>query len=271
MTTRTRGRGADGLVELTRLLSPRDTTILEALARHRFLTTQQIERLAFADHTSPLAGARGCRRVLRRLDDSGLTVRLARRVGGFGAGSATSVWHLAPAGMRALSFLSGDGSATRVREPSARFVAHALAVAEVHVRLIEAARTGRFELTSVQIEQEGWRSYQAVSGRAEQLKPDLAVVTATTEFEDHWFIEVDLGTEHLPTILQKCQQYQTYRRTGTEQGEANIFPVVIWLALRRARAEKLRQAIMTARGLDQALFRTSYLDDVIGLITGGAA
>ncbi|MDQ1742947.1 MAG: hypothetical protein QOE23_1286, partial [Pseudonocardiales bacterium] len=102
--------------------------------------------------------------MLRRLDDCGLAVRLTRRVGGYGAGSATSVWHLAPAGVRALSFLSGDGITTRVREPSVRFVEHALAIAEVHVRLIEAGRAGRFELTSVQIEQESWRSYQALAG-----------------------------------------------------------------------------------------------------------
>lgn len=270
MSTRTRGRGRANLIGLAQLLSERDRQIIEALARHRFLTTQQIERLVFTDHSSSLASARACRRVLRRLADCHLTTRLNRRIGGFGAGSATSIWHLASAGARALSVLEGDGIVVRVREPSVRFVEHALAVAEVHVRLLEAARRGRFDLTSVQIEHESWRSYQGLSGTTDALKPDLAVVTATTDFEDHWFIEVDLGTEHMTTIMKKCQQYQAYRRTGIEQGQSNVFPVVIWVAMTRTRAEKLQRAISASRGLDQALFRTTHIDELTVLVTGEA-
>lgn len=270
MSTRTRGRGAAGMAEQAQALSARDRDILRSLARHRFMTTNQIERLFFFDHASSLAGARGCRRVLRRLDDADLAVRLPRRVGGLGAGSAASIWSLAPLGGRALAYLDGDGLSVRVREPSVRFVAHSLAVAEVHVRLAEAARTGVFELSQIQIEQEGWRRYLGLSGSTSCLKPDLAVVTATPDFEDHWFIEVDLGTEHVPTILKKCQQYQTYRQTGIEQADANFFPVVIWVAPTRMRAEKLWDAISGSRGLDQGLFRVTEMDGVTGVISGAA-
>lgn len=272
MTTRTRGRGRRGTQELARLLSERDQQILADLARHRFLTTQQIERLHFTDHATHLAAARACRRVLRRFEDTDFVCRLARRVGGLRAGSTTSIWSLAPAGARALSFLRGDGLATRLREPSVRFVDHTLAVAEVHVRLIEAARAKRFELSNVQIEQEGWRSYLNISGSPECLKPDLAVVSETKEFEDHWFIEVDLGTEHIPTIIRKCQQYQTYRQAGVEQQSADgVFPVIVWVALNTARAEKLRRGIAEARALDQALFRVVELEELVDLIARGAS
>lgn len=271
MTARTRGRGAAGMTALIRLLSARDIDILSALARHRFMTSQQIERLFFFDHASSLAGARGCRRVLRRLDNCGLLARLPRRVGGFGAGSGTSIWALAPAGARALSYLGGDGLSARVREPSVRFVAHTVAVAEVHLQLVEAARQKTFELSRVQIEQESWRNYLSLSGSTGSLKPDLAVVTATADFEDHWFVEVDLGTEHLPTIVTKCQQYQSYRQTGIEQADGEIFPVVIWVASTTTRAEKLRTAIVSARGLDQGLFRVTEMDGLVGIVAGGVA
>lgn len=269
MSVRRRGRGAAGMTALLHVLSVRDADILRSLARHRFMTTRQIERLFFADHASELAAARGCRRVLRRLDHEDLVTRLNRRVGGLGAGSATSIWSLAPPGARALSYLNGDGLSVRLREPSVRFVAHSLAVTEVHIRLTEAARQGRFELTSVCIEQESWRRCLDRSGGLSYLKPDLAVVTATPDFEDHWFIEVDLGTEHLPTIVRKCQQYQSYRQTGSEQTDANHFPVVIWLAEATRRADKLRAAIAGARGLDQRLFRVTEMDGLTELVAGG--
>jgi hypothetical protein len=41
--------------------------VLASVAAHRFLTTRHVERLHFADHSSALAGARACRRVLARL------------------------------------------------------------------------------------------------------------------------------------------------------------------------------------------------------------
>lgn len=271
MTTRTRGRGTAGMSELNRLLSERDKQILQALGRHRFLTTDQIERFFFTDHATVLAGARACRRVLRRLDDWCLAARLPRRVGGITAGSATSIWSLAPAGARILSYLSGDGLTARVREPSVHFVEHTLAIAEAHLRLLTAARAGRFELTGVQIEQESWRSYLSLAGQTDHLKPDLAAITATPEFEDHWFIEIDLGTEHLPTIQRKCQQYQTYRQTGTEQANSNVFPIVIWVAPTPVRADKLRQAITGGRGIDATLFRIVEIDSLIGLIAGDSA
>ncbi|MBV9919568.1 MAG: replication-relaxation family protein [Pseudonocardia sp.] len=262
MTARRRGRGATGLLELGGLLSDRDQRILRDTARHRFLTTRQIEQLFFFDHASALSGARACRRVLRRLEATGLLATLPRRIGGLQAGSASSIWTLAPAGARMLSYLGGDGITARLREPSSRFVEHALAIAEVHVALRQAERAGRFAVERLQVEQEGWRSYLGPSGVTEWLKPDLAVVTATPEFEDHWFIEADLGTEHLPTVIRKCRQYESYRRTGVEQADGNVFPVVVWAATTPLRAEKLRRAIRAQRTLDQALFRVCLLSGV---------
>lgn len=268
MSGRRRGRGAAGLLSLVERLSARDVAVLKSLGRHRFQTTMQLEQFFFCDHATQLSGARACRRVLRQLEQRGLVTRLARPVGGLYGGSGSSVWHLAPLGTRALSLLAGDGVTTRVREPSVFFVAHALAVSQAHLQVQLAARAGRFGLDRVQIEQESWRSYLAASGSLEWLKPDLAAVTSSGTFEDHWFIEVDLGTEHLPTIIRKCQQYETYRRQGQEQATTGVFPVIIWAASTTARAAKLQRAISASRSLDQQLFRVCQLDRLEGVIAG---
>lgn len=270
-----RGGGADRLRALLETLSPRDISVLEAVGEHRFLTTNQLERLLFTEHASLLSASRTSRRVVGRLHDHGLLSLVPRRVGGFQAGSASSVWFLSPIGKRLLALRSGDGmqiSAARVRDPSVRFVDHALAIAELRVQVGAAARLGQFGLTSIEIEPTSWRHYLGTSGVRETLKPDLAVNTTSAdgEYEDRWFVEIDLGTEHLPTVMRKCQQYETYRRTADEQARYGIFPVVAWLTRDQSRADKMTRAIKTARSLDQDLFRALPADRFVDLVAGGA-
>ena len=268
------GRG-QGLVELQRLsydLSDRDLAIITSVAEHRFLSTDQVERLHFLDHATQLSGSRSCRRVLRRLHQHHLLSALPRRVGGFKAGSGSSIWFGAPAGQRLLALRGATPeSARRVREPSVRFVNHALAIAELRVHVVLAARSGQFGLSSVEIEPTSWRSYLAGTGVRETLKPDMAVTTTSRdgEFEDRWFVEVDLGTEHLPTVIRKCQQYEVYRRTGDEQVRHGVFPFVVWVTQDEERAAKLAGAIRAARSLDQRLFRALPAGRFVELVAGG--
>ena len=81
---------------------------------------------------------------------------------------------------------------------------------------------------------------------------------------------MDLGTEHLPTVLGKCGQYETYRRTGTEQAKHGVFPLVVWITTTDERAEKLRAGIHRTRSLDNAQHRAITPDQLTDLITGGA-
>jgi len=271
-----RGLGAEGLVRLADQLSARDLRVLKSVGENRFLTTNHLERLHFSDHASSLSGSRSCRRVLRRLHELKLLSSLPRRVGGFGAGSGSSIWFLSAAGKRILALRRGDGtalSAARVREPSVRFVAHSLGIADVRVRLAEAARVGAFGLAGVEIEPDCWRQYLGAHAVRETLKPDLAVTTTSPdgEFEDRWFVEVDLGTEHLPTVIRKCQQYETYRRTGDEQHRHGVFPIVVWLTRDVLRAEKISAAIRAARSLDRLLYRVVTTEQLVGLVAGGAS
>jgi Replication-relaxation len=266
---RRRGRGVAGLSELVRLLSDRDLAVLDLLAHHRFLTTRQIQAFCFHSHTTTTSGGRICRRVLLRLERHGLVERPIRRVGGLQAGSASSVWMLSSMGQRLRSLRDGTGAVGRMREPGERFVRHYLAIADTHLALIQAQRAKQLELLTVQIEPACWRPYTGLGGSAELLKPDLYAVTASGEFEDHWFIEVDRATESLPTLIRQCRQYEAYRRAGAEQTERGIFPLVLWVVPDEPRAAKLRLALASTRDIDSQLFRITTPDQVIAAITGG--
>ncbi len=63
----TRRVGRAQLRRLSASLSQRDLAVLQSVAAHRFLGTRHIEGLHFADHATPLSGARSARRVLQRL------------------------------------------------------------------------------------------------------------------------------------------------------------------------------------------------------------
>lgn len=272
---RTRGPGQTGLEGITRELSDRDRRVLELIDRHRFLTTNHIEGLVFTGHASPLSAARSCRRVLRRLERLGLLDRPLRPIGGMYAGSHSSVWMLTSTGRRLRNLEAGRGAIGRIREPGERFVAHYLAIADAHLALLEAARKSLVLLDTVQIEPEAWRSYLGLSGEPLTLKPDLSAVTVPLtngtpgEFEDHWFIEIDRGTESIPTLLGQCRQYEVYRASGTEQQHGGVFPVVLWVVPDHRRAGNLTGAIARTNGLDPNLYRITTPDEFIATVCGG--
>jgi hypothetical protein len=265
---RRRTVGTGGLLGVAAGLSERDQAVLKTVETHRFIATRHLEQLHFHDHATPLSAARTSRRVLRRLEMLELLERLPRRVGGLLAGSASSIWMLAPAGHRLLGLLAGEGLRARPREPSARFVDHCLAVADAHLTLVEASRDDRVDLVAIEIEPECWRSYLGLAGQLLTLNPDLFAVTAAGDYEDHWFIEVDLGTEHLPTVLRKCAQYEEYRRLGSEQAERGVFPLVLWVVPEERRRAKVSDAIARSVGLDHDLYRIVTFAGLADLVAG---
>jgi hypothetical protein len=247
-------------------LSDRDMVVLRSVGEHRFLSTRHVERLHFVDHATPLAAARICRRTLQRLYEQRVLHRLERRVGGIRAGSASYVWSVGVAGDRLLH-ASNRGPRQHQDEPSVTFLKHTLAVAEAHVALIEATRTGIFELTAVELEPASWRRFVTSSGADDTLRPDLYAVTASVDYEDHWFIEVDCGTESLPVLLRKCQQYESYRRSGQAQAALGAFPLVVFQLPTATRQRKFAEAIAAARDIDAAIFRLVTTEELVDLIT----
>lgn len=257
--------GRRGLERLRQTISERDVIVLGSVREHRFLTGGQIEQLHFSEHATDDTAARVCRRVLARLTQDRLLVRLKRRVGGVRAGSASYVYALGPVGSR----LIVDGR-RRVTEPSPLFLDHTLALADARIELLRAARDGQLELVRVEVEPSCWRRYTGPGGAAEFVKPDLYIVTAHGAYEDCWFLEIDRGTESPAAIGRKCRAYQAYWRTGREQEEHGTFPLVVWVVPDGRREARLKMIITESRNLNRELFRVTTSDALVALMAGGA-
>jgi hypothetical protein len=250
-------------------LSERDLSILRSVSEHQFMTTRQIMRLHFHAHQSEPSGIRAAIRVLSRMLDLRVITRLERVVGGTRAGSSSYVWCLDVVGDR-LSRAELGSPRRRYLEPSLTFLGHKLAVSETRVVIEETVRGHELELLALDIEMRAWRPFLGRGGETIQLKPDLGAITATATDEDHWFIEVDLGTESFRTLLEKCAVYETYRRTGREQAARGVFPRVLWIMPTRTRARSLSEHIASTRTLDPRLFTVITPDRLATTLTSQA-
>jgi hypothetical protein len=248
-------------------LSRRDLAILEGLDRWGFLTGGQLQRGWFdLPDATPVGARRRAQRVMRRLLDHGLVHRLDRRQGGSRGGSDSFIYRL---GHRGRTVLKIEARGSR-REPSQRFVDHSLAISEVAVQLIEAERAGAISQLALGAEPAIWRRFTTPAG-IEVLKPDLLVeLTATDGWELRWFVEVDRGTEHLPTVITKCQLYERYWRSGHETTLHEVFPRVAWSVPDPPRAERIRSAIGRTRSLTPDLFRVVTAPDTAALLINQA-
>lgn len=260
------------LGEIRNSLSDRDVSVLESVAANRYLTSRQIRRTHFSDHATDAALIRASNRALARLAELGLIDHLRRRIGGVRAGSGSHVWSLTEAGARLLTTF--DGSSTlparlRSHEPTTTFLEHTLAVAEACLTLSEAAQHGRFEILDLQREPDCWRAYNGPHGAVVQLKPDLALVTASAEYEDHWFLEIDRDTEPPSRVVRACLRYEEYRRSGVEQRAIEVFPAVVWVVPGLKRAATLKRHMDSEPRLSRAVFTVVTIEDLPSVIAVG--
>jgi Replication-relaxation len=208
-------------------LTSREQTILRDLDRVRLLTGQQIERLHFWNLASSNARGSARRRSLGRLVANQLVVTLPRRVGGERAGSAGLVYSLDSRAQRDRASWADSPEAAgrkRVRRPwpiGWSFVSHGLDVAELYVRLREAE--SRHELRLVRLDAEPASWYPTATGL---LKPDAYAVWERGGWEQHWWIEVDRGTETLPTLRRKLMEYLQVINSG-DLGPMGVVPLVL--------------------------------------------
>ncbi len=248
--------GRRGWARLRTELGARDIGVLHDVDRFRLLTSRQLELLHFADSATPLTAARTARRVLRRLTAAGLLHRLERRVGGPYGGSSGYVYALTDAGSRLLD--EGEGGERprrRLREPSLPFLRHTLAIAELYVELLVQERLrADMALLDVQTEPACWRLWARLDGASEVLRPDLYLALGVGDDELRWFVEVDLASEHLPTLKRKCRAYQAYYDSGVEQMREGVFPRVLWVAPDERRAAQIERLVDQERGLTPGLF-----------------
>lgn len=261
--------GRRGLEVLRGELSGRDVAITKQVAELKLMSARQIEAVHFphAQHASAITAARSCRRVLERLTRERLLLRLSRRVGGIRAGSASYIYALGPVGQRVIG--EEREVRRRFREPSSTFAVHTLAVAQLVVDVTSQARRGTFDIIGLQTEPTCWRMVPGGLAVASVLRPDLYVALGVDDFEHRWFVEIDLGTEHLPTLLRKCVTYEAYYRSGREQAEHGVFPRVLWLMQKADRVERLRDAIEADGRLTDGLFVVMTRDTAVAALAGG--
>ena len=252
------------LARLKETLSDRDRDILSFLAQFRYATTSHLRRRYFTGHTTQNAATRATLRVLDRLLQQRLITRLERRVGGHPHGSAAYIWHLDAAGER----LTRKKSAPRRRyaDPAWPFLEHTLQITDTATTLYELAAEGDIEVAELQVEPDAWRSFLTPRGRTAILKPDLFATISSADYDDHWYLEIDRGTESLPVLLQKCRTYAAYKATGRAQAEHGVFPRVLWIVPTQRRAQRLTTAIAADPTLPNRLFSVITPDQLTATV-----
>jgi len=226
---------------LAERLSERDWQIIEVVNRLRLMSGSQLERLYFAELTGHTrATVRG--RVLRRLVQWQVLTALPRRIGGMARGSSGSLFALGPAGMQLCAERQAATLAPqRVRQPGApaeHSVRHTLAVSELYTGLMEQARAQGAPVVTFVAEPESWWP----NGLGGFLKPDAYACLTEGNVREHWWVEVDLATESLPTIKRKLLAYLDFVERG-QLGPGNLVPRVLISASAPARCAALRSVI----------------------------
>ena len=255
---------------LANQLSDADWSVLSDLNRYRFLQTHQLQALSRSDGPTE---ARALRRQLLRLTRTRLIQPVTdRRVGGLTGGADPNIWQLTAAGK---AVLTGGLPGRTSSYPSTRFLTHTLATAQTAIGLQKAADSLGGSI-DIQLERDAARQIPNTGGGHTRLTPDLfAIVRAADDtglFEDTWFVEVDCATESLPTLLRKCEQYEAYRRSGLEQLDRGVFPLVLWVfygTTARKRIDELRQRIERGRGFTNAMYRYATPDQLTDVLSGG--
>jgi hypothetical protein len=103
------------------------------------------------------------------------------------------------------------------------------------------------------------------------LKPDALAVVGIGDFEDRYFVEVDLGTESGPRITTKAKAYVRYFGSGREQANTGVFPFVLWIAPDAERAGLLMDAIARVPAEYWQLFQVSTADSAAQRIVSGSS
>lgn len=246
-------------------LTERDWQVVNTVGRMRVASASQLKALHLAD-----VAHRHAQRTLTSLVRRRVLARLPRMVGGVRGGSAGHIYTLDVAGQHLVGLAAGKRP-ERPRGVREAFLAHSLAVTDVYVRLVLAERVGALEVRRFSAEPQSWRICYGPGGVRTKLKPDAYVVLAVDGYEDHWFIEVDLGTERAPALGRKCALYRAYWQSGTEEADGGVFPRVLWLVRDERRAEVLREVVRRQPGDAAQLFDVALIDRVVARVLLGAA
>jgi hypothetical protein len=255
------------LRDLGRVLSERDMAVVQSVAQLRFVSGAQLRRMHVAGGTE-LGNERVTRRLLARLVSLGVLDRLERRIGGPGpAGSDGYIYTLALGGQH-LAHKRQMTSRTRRRRavvPGQMFLAHTLACAELHARLIEGERAQLFELLERLAEPSCWRRFATGDGEQSILKPDLSARLAHNGARRAFLIEVDRGTEGTLTLERRMSTYLQYRIYC--RVVERPFPAVLWLARSDRRVRVIADVLAGLRPQALSSFHVGQFESAIDLLS----
>jgi hypothetical protein len=250
-------------------LSERDLAILRSLRGHRLVTTTQLRRLHLpTDSPDTRSATRLTQRVLTRLEGRRLIARLYQRIGGVRRGADSIVWQLAATGDRLLSAMDGD-KRRRYLEPRRAFIKHTVAVTELAVQLREAVRAGQLDQVDLTPEPDNWHRFVGQHAQPETLKPDLAAIAVTDDYEDHWLLERDLASEHPTVVVRKAYVYERFVASGAYQDQHGVVPAVLWVVPSSERKETLQRALGRARDLTPGMHRVVTDADFLPTVLAG--
>ncbi|RIR97812.1 hypothetical protein D2E45_23905 [Mycobacteroides abscessus] len=250
--------------EVLAQLPSRDQAVLLDLLRMRLLTGSHIERLHFdtGDGTIASRGSRR-RRTMNRLTELGLVSTLDRRIGGERAGSAGLIYTLDANGQRAFHGARASDR-QRVRRPwsvGLSFTKHTLAVSELYVQMRETERAGHIRLIDFLAEPDSWHS--TAYGL---LKPDAFVSWQQSGWEQHLWIEVDRGTESLPTVRRQLMRYLDAVAVG-DTGPDGVLPPVLVTVPNERRQAHIRHEILSLPAPAADYFSVELFDTAISKAT----
>ncbi|MGD0082036.1 MAG: replication-relaxation family protein [Acidimicrobiales bacterium] len=252
------------LTALRAQLRPIEWSLLNDVGRLNVASGQQLRRLHYDDSDT---GRRMARHDFTNLVERRVIARLGRSIGGRRAGSEGWTYALDVAGKRLLN--PAQRRQWEPWTPDSHHLRHALAVSEVYVQLRELERLGTIELERFDAEPRCWRFFHGPGGAPLVLKPDAFVATATADYLDSWFIELDRGTEPMTIIVAKTKTYCRYWQSGREQSSEGVFPTVLFVVPDGNRKAQLLDALSQLPAEHSRLFQVTTADSAVRSMASG--
>lgn len=252
-------------------MNPKQIEILSFLAHCKMATSRQIARLLFHDATSIRSQNRRANLLTKHLKEAGLIYHQPRKIGGWIKGSSSYIWSLTSKGVKTLQ-TSSTFLSLRPRskwDATQHHIEHTLAVTEIFVQLKELEREQKIQLEDFQFEPKSWRTYADISNSSLILKPDAFAKLVVGEYEDIYFFELDRSSESLTRIANTSKKYIHYYKTGIEQRENDIFPLVLWIVPDEKRKIAVADTLQTRLSNFWQMFHVITLDDFADFIQGG--
>jgi hypothetical protein len=258
---------ASRLAQLADQLTPRERTLLDGLGVVRIATTEQLARVVIGE-AGPGTAVRLVRRHLQRLRAAALVRRFEDRAWDRRAGAPGYVHALTAAGLRLVGSEQGIGIRQRSSwRPSYLFLAHALGISELYVRLTELERGGGPRLREFRAEGDAARFYRGPSGEQLIVRPDALVRLGVGDTEVSHFVEIDRGTETSPsTIAAKCAVYRRYELSGEEARQYGVFPGVLFIVPDAKRGRTIATVISRLDVNGRGLFAVATEDEAIQVL-----